>query len=73
MPVMDGYEASIRIRENEAAREIRAIPIVAMTGNIPLSLLALSSPSFFYFNFIIILMFFKIPFFRLNLISNFVK
>ena len=32
MPVMDGYEASIRIRENEKERKIRPIPIVAMTG-----------------------------------------
>jgi PAS domain S-box-containing protein len=32
MPVMDGYEASIRIRENEKERKIRPIPIVAMTA-----------------------------------------
>lgn len=32
MPVMDGYEASIRIREEEGKRQIREIPIVAMTA-----------------------------------------
>jgi len=32
MPVMDGYEASIRIREKETALQIRPIPIVAMTA-----------------------------------------
>lgn len=33
MPVMDGYEASTRIRAGEAGEENKAIPIIAMTAN----------------------------------------
>jgi CheY-like chemotaxis protein len=33
MPVMDGYEATGRMREMEAAGAIRKVPVVAMTAN----------------------------------------
>ena len=33
MPVMDGFEATRRIREDEKSRNLAHVPIVAMTGN----------------------------------------
>ena len=33
MPIMNGYEASQRIRKGEAGAEYKNIPIIAMTAN----------------------------------------
>ena len=33
MPVMDGYEATTRIRNGEAGEDVSSIPVIALTAN----------------------------------------